>query len=91
MGIVIGFGNLNGIVSSNIYRNKPRFYSGHGTVLAYLTLFLFLGSIVTRQLLAAENKKRRAGKRDHWTEGMSDEEIRGMADGDRRPDFIYTL
>ncbi|KAH3916039.1 hypothetical protein HBI56_038760 [Parastagonospora nodorum] len=91
LGFVIGWGNLNGVVSSNIYRqkDKPRFFLGHGVVLAYLTLFLFGGSIVTRTLLAAENRKRRSGKRDGWMEGKSEGEVAEM--GDRRPDFLYTL
>ncbi|KAJ4370709.1 hypothetical protein N0V83_005230 [Neocucurbitaria cava] len=70
-------------------RDKPRFKLGHGVVLAYLTLFLFGGSIVTRILLAWENKKRKSGARDTWVEGKSEEEIHEMGDG--RPDFIYTL
>ncbi|CAO2648980.1 Nn.00g099290.m01.CDS01 [Neocucurbitaria sp. VM-36] len=91
LGFVIGWGNLNGVVSSNIYRtkDKPRFKLGHGVVLAYLTLFLFGGSIVTRLLLAWENKKRKSGARDVWVEGKSEEEIHEM--GDERPDFIYRL
>lgn len=91
MGFVIGWGNLNGIVSSNIYRNSPQYYSGHGTVLGYLTLFLFLGSIVTRQLLARENRKRLAGEREHLTHGLSQEQIDALPSGDMRPDFLYTL
>lgn len=84
MGIVIGWGNINGVVSSNIYINDPEYYEGHGTVLAYLALFLCLGSIVTRQLLVRENKARKSGKRDYLTEGKSEAEIADMADGDAR-------
>lgn len=82
LGFVIGWGNLNGVVSSNIYRDPPRFFKGHGVVLAYLTLFLFGGSVATRLYLAAENKRRREGKRDHWVEGLNEKE-RHMR-GDRR-------
>ena len=91
LGFVIGWGNLNGVVSSNIYRNKdkPRYFLGHGVVLAYLTLWLFFGSIVTRFLLVWENKKRTQGRRDHWVEGKSEQEVAEM--GDRKPDFLYTL
>jgi hypothetical protein len=56
-------------------------------VLAYLSLFLFCGSLMTHFLLKAENKKRQAGKRDHWVEGKDDAEIRML--GDKRPDFLY--
>lgn len=91
LGFVIGWGNLNGVVSSNIYRtrDRPRFFLGHGVVLAYLTLFLLGGSVVTRFYLARENKKRRSGARDDWVEGKSETEIGEM--GDRKPDFMYTL
>ncbi|KAK6002901.1 hypothetical protein QM012_001651 [Aureobasidium pullulans] len=89
IGIVIGWGNLQGVVSSNIYRakDKPKYYLGHGVVLAYLTLFLFCGSLLTHLLLKAENKKRQAGKRDHWVEGKDESEIKML--GDKRPDFLY--
>jgi hypothetical protein len=91
LGIIIGWGNLNGIVSSNIYRDddKPRYYPGHGVVLCYLVLFLFGGSVVQYILLRRENSKRRRGERDHWIEGMDQGQIELL--GDNRPDFIYTL
>jgi hypothetical protein len=91
IGFVIGWGNLNGVVSSNIYRGRdtPRYFLGHGVVLAYLTLFLFGGSVITRFLLARENKKRRAGLRNQWTEGKSQSEIDEL--GDKVPDFEYVL
>ena len=90
MGIVIGWGNMNGIVSSNIYREEdaPNYRPGHGVVLAYLVLFLFGGSVLNHFLLSAENKKRRDGKRDEWVVGKSESEVELL--GDRRPDFIYT-
>ncbi|KAI9755033.1 MAG: TIM23 complex component [Chaenotheca gracillima] len=91
LGIIIGWGNLNGIMSSNVYRtaDAPRYQPGHGVVLAYLSLFLLGGSILQYLLLRSENSKRRAGKRDHWIEGKTGSEIDLM--GDQRPDFIYTL
>ncbi|CAF9923331.1 MAG: hypothetical protein GOMPHAMPRED_002810 [Gomphillus americanus] len=91
IGIFIGWGNLNGVVSSNIYiaTDAPAYRIGHGIVLAYLVLFLFGGSTVQTLILRAENKKRLAGRRDYWTEGKSHEEIELL--GDRRPDFIYTV
>lgn len=90
IGFVIGWGNLNGVVSSNIYRakDKPKYSLGHGVVLAYMTLFLLGGSLATHFALEAENKKRREGKRDHWVEGKDEMEIKML--GDKRPDFIYT-
>lgn len=91
LGFVIGWGNLNGIVASNIYRTKdsPRFKPGHGVVLGYETLFLLGGSVVQYLLLRRENAKRRRGERDYWIEGKSEAEIEKL--GDKRPDFIYTL
>jgi hypothetical protein len=85
------WGNLNGIVSSNIYRTKdaPQFYPGHSVVLAYLTVFLFGGSIVTTLLLRAENKKRVQGKRDHWAEGKTPEQLEIA--GDKRSVHFESL
>ncbi|KAL5052175.1 hypothetical protein BDW71DRAFT_193582 [Aspergillus fruticulosus] len=91
LGFVIGWGNLNGIVSSNIYRGEdaPNFYPGHGTVMAYLVLFQLGGSLLQYVLLRRENAKRRRGERDHWVEGMEQSEIQAL--GDKQPSFIYTL
>lgn len=91
LGFVIGWGNLNGIVSSNIYRDDdaPQYYPGHGTVLAYLVLFQLGGSVLQYFLLRRENAKRRAGKRDVWVEGKDQAEVHML--GDKRPDFFYTL
>lgn len=89
LGFVIGWGNINGIVSSNIYFDAPKYTQGHAVVMAYMIVFLLGGSILLRFLLARENDARRAGKRDHWTEGMTEKEAEVL--GDKRPDFIYTL
>lgn len=91
LGFVIGWGNLNGVVSSNIYRqqDRPRYFVGHGVVLAYLILFLLGGSISTHLALRRENAKRRRGDRDSWIEGKNEKEIELL--GDRRPDFLYVL
>lgn len=82
LGFVIGWGNLNGIVSSNIYRakDKPDYSLGHGVVLAYLVLFLLFGSIGTHFALRMENRKRLSGKRDHWIEGKSEHEVEMLGD-----------
>lgn len=89
LGCVIGWGNLNGIVSSNIYQNAP-YKGGHCTVLVYMSVCLLGGSITLRTLLARENKKRLTGKRDYWVRGLVDQyDIEKL--GDKRPDFIYTL
>jgi MFS family permease len=89
LGFVIGWGNLAGMVSSNIYFSKPNYVEGHSVVLAYLAVFLFGGTVVMWTFLALENKRRRAGLRDVWVERKTEAEIFAM--GDQRPDFIYTL
>jgi MFS family permease len=91
VGCVVGWGNLNGVVASNIYMSseKPHYRTGHATVLAYMFVCLFGGSIAVHLGLRRENKLRKTGKRDHWLEGKNAEDIRMM--GDVRPDFIYTL
>ena len=82
LGFVIGWGNINGIVSSNIYRTKdaPGYKLGHGVVLAYMTLFLLGGSLATHFALVAENKKKMSGARDGRIEGKSVEEIEALGD-----------
>ncbi|KKA30616.1 hypothetical protein TD95_000832 [Thielaviopsis punctulata] len=89
MGFVIGWGNLNGIVSSNVYFNDPKFYEGHGTVLGYFVICTIMGSAITMYLLNRENRLRREGKRDHWVENKTALEIHEM--GDNRPDFFYVI
>ncbi|KAH7319893.1 major facilitator superfamily domain-containing protein [Stachybotrys elegans] len=89
LGFVIGWGNLNGIVSSNVYYNAPRFFEGHGAVIAYQFVGIFVGSLSMMLLLGIENRARRAGRRDHLVEGKSPQEVREM--GDNQPDFTYTL
>lgn len=89
LGFVIGWGNLNGIVSSNIYFKAPKFTVGHATVMAYMIICLFGGSVALHLLLRRENAARLAGKRDHWVEGMSEKEAEKL--GDKRPDFLYTI
>lgn len=61
-GIVIGWGNLNCIVSSNIYFHAPKFTDRHATILAYTIACLFAGSILMTLLLHRENTAMLAGK-----------------------------
>lgn len=89
LGFVIGWGNLNGIVSSFIYFDPPRYLQGHGVIMGYMLLFLFGGSFLMHILLRRENARRRRGERDSWMQGKNQKEIEML--GDRRPDFIYTL
>lgn len=82
LGFVIGWGNLNGVVSSNIYRaqDKPNYRPGHAIVMAYMILFLLGGSLFSHFMLVAENKKRLAGKRDGRIAGKSASEIALLGD-----------
>ncbi|KAK5070538.1 hypothetical protein LTR64_000209 [Lithohypha guttulata] len=91
IGIVVGWGNLNGVVSSNIYlrHERPRYWTGHGTVLAYQIFCLLGGTIFMHLMLRRENRLRRSGKRDNMHQGMTAEQI--WVAGDKRPDFMYTL
>ncbi|KAK4044349.1 major facilitator superfamily domain-containing protein [Parachaetomium inaequale] len=89
LGFVIGWGNLNGIVSSNVYFNGPRYPEGHAVIMAYLAVFLFGGSVLMTFLLRRENGKRRRGERDHWVQGLSEKEVEKL--GDQRPDFVYIV
>lgn len=88
IGIVNGWGNLNGIVSSNIYRakDKPKYRPGHGVVLGYLLVFLFTGSGLHRFLLSRENAQKLAGKKDYLVEGKTEKEIEKL--GDKRYDHF---
>jgi len=87
LGFVIGFGNLNGIVSSNVYFHGPRFVEGHATVIAYMVVCIWGGTLLMWACLRRENALRRSGKRDASVRGKTRRELEEM--GDMRPDFIY--
>lgn len=91
LGMVVGWGNMNGVVSSNIYREtqKPRYFTGHGMVLAYQIIFLLGGSIFMHFALRMENRRRARGSLDAKYAAMTDEQK--WISGDVRPDFRYTL
>ncbi|KAL7417795.1 MFS general substrate transporter [Mrakia frigida] len=76
LGMVIGFGNLNGAVSSNVYRakDKPRYIMGHGLVLAYIAIG-FLGSLLYMILLKRENARRDRGERNEIIDPSVDAEF----------------
>ncbi|RSL55222.1 hypothetical protein CEP54_009479 [Fusarium duplospermum] len=91
LGMVVGWGNLNGVVSSNIYlvKESPRFWSGHGVVLGYQAVFLLGGSVFMHFALARQNKIRREGRMNERWDAMTEEQK--WVAGDKRPDFIYTI
>ena len=93
LGTVIAWGNLNGVMSSNIYRsqNAPWYTLGHSVVLGYLAIGLVMGSILNYIFLWIGNKRRINGT-EEWRaklEGLTDEEQEQLADF--HPDFKYTL
>ncbi|PPQ78684.1 hypothetical protein CVT25_010705 [Psilocybe cyanescens] len=69
MAMVISFGNLNGAVSSNVYRarDKPWYPLGHGLVLMYI-VFGIISSSVFIVLLKRENARRDRGERNEYIE-----------------------
>ncbi|KAJ3548320.1 hypothetical protein NMY22_g1302 [Coprinellus aureogranulatus] len=71
LGMAIGFGNLNGAVTANIYRAKDRpwYRLGHGIVLMYIAIGL-ISTVVYAMFLARENRIRDQGKRDELIEGI---------------------
>ncbi|EXA29568.1 hypothetical protein FOVG_18958 [Fusarium oxysporum f. sp. pisi HDV247] len=91
VGMLAGFGNLNGIVSCNIYllRESPRFWTGHGVVLGYQFFLLFGVSTAMHFALKTSNANRRAGKLDAKWDALTQEEK--LIAGDKRPDFVYTI
>ncbi|THH08861.1 hypothetical protein EW145_g2422 [Phellinidium pouzarii] len=77
--LVLGFGNLQGIVSSVVYRarDKPWYTLGHGVMLAYIGVSFF-SAVAFRMLLHAENLRRDHGERDEVITGEG--RIRSVGD-----------
>lgn len=71
LGMAIGFGNINGAVTANIYRAKykPWYRLGHGVVLAYIAIG-FACTVLFGVLLKRENDRRDRGERDEVIEGI---------------------
>ncbi|KDR85326.1 hypothetical protein GALMADRAFT_218418 [Galerina marginata CBS 339.88] len=104
LGMAIGFGNINGAITANIYRaqDRPWYRLGHCIVLAYIAIG-FLCSILYAVFLKRENARRDRGERDEIIEGIvnkhADErngrynsvEDAKMAKGDHWSGFRYTL
>lgn len=91
LGMVVGWGNLNGIVASNIYldHERPRYWSGHAIVLGYEVVLLLGGTIFMTFALRRMNANRRAGNMDTKWATLTDQQK--WVAGDLRPDFTYTL
>lgn len=83
--VQIGFGNLGGIVASNVFltREAPEYWTGYGVSLGMVwvtgiscTVFYFL--------LLRENKRRDRGERDHRLQGPDANNL-----GDDHPHWRY--
>ncbi|KAL5513328.1 hypothetical protein ACEPAH_3727 [Sanghuangporus vaninii] len=73
LGMVISFGNINGAVSSNVYRarDQPWYTLGHGIILMYIGMG-FCAAVVMMLYLRRENELRRRGERDEIIVGVND-------------------
>lgn len=94
LGTVIAWGNLNGVMSSNIYRGQdaPWYTLGHSVVLGYLAVGLLFGSILNYIFLAIGNARRaRLSEEDRreMMQGLTEDDQTQLADF--HPDFKYTL
>ncbi|KAI0339597.1 MFS general substrate transporter [Trametopsis cervina] len=74
LAMVISFGNINGAVSSNVYRgqDKPWYTLGHGIVLMYIGIAIIC-AIAYRTLLKRENDRRDRGERDEVIVGVNED------------------
>lgn len=89
LAIQIGFGNIGGIIASNIFNRKygPRYTIGYAVALAAM-IFCGAMSCVFAFGLMRENKMRKEGKRDHRLQ--LDESVLGNM-GDDDPRFRFAL
>ena len=64
-------GNVQGIVSSNIYRanQTPWYPIGHGIALMYVILAI-IGTVILWYILKRENARRDRGERDEIIQGQ---------------------
>ncbi|KAL1758198.1 major facilitator superfamily domain-containing protein [Schizophyllum commune] len=73
LAMVIGFGNINGAVSSNVYRDKDKPWYTLGLVLMYIA-FGLISSTVYLFLADRENRRRDRGERDEVIRAEGSEE-----------------
>ncbi|TFK88000.1 MFS general substrate transporter [Polyporus arcularius HHB13444] len=104
LAMAIGWGNLNGAVTSNVYRavDKPWYRLGHGIVLAYIAIG-WLSSLAFYVYLRRQNAARERGDHDEIIEGVDNKranekngrfesvEAARMEKGDKWSGFRYTL
>jgi len=89
-GLQLTIGNCSGIMSSFLYPSSqgPRFVRGHAVTMAMVTwsILVFAGMW---WYFSAENRRRKAGLRDHVVGGMTAEVAAEL--GDENPTFMYTV
>ena len=101
LAMVISFGNINGAVSSNVYRalDAPWYTLGHAVVLGYIAMGLVM-AVIYRTFLVRENARRERGERDELIGGAGGDAKNGtyetVADarrdkGDEWSGYRYTL
>lgn len=85
-GAVVGFGNIGGIVASNIFlvRQEPRYPTGYGTSLGLLWI-TGIASTILFFAVKVENRKREKGERN-WRLNEPDADNLG----DDHPTFRFT-
>ncbi|KAI0091563.1 MFS general substrate transporter [Irpex rosettiformis] len=73
LAMMIGFANLNGAVTSNVYRGQdaPWYTLGHGIILMYICIAI-ISALVYRSLLKRENERRDRGERDEVIAGKNE-------------------
>ncbi|KAL4062588.1 MFS general substrate transporter [Scleroderma citrinum] len=71
LAIAISWANIQGAVSSNVYRanQTPWYPLGHGLVLMYV-IFALIATVTLRYMLKRENDRRDRGERDEVIQGQ---------------------
>ncbi|EAW13621.1 putative transmembrane transporter [Aspergillus clavatus NRRL 1] len=89
LAIQIGFGNIGGIIASNIFNSDsaPRYFVGYGVALAMMVLCAIMSTVFAVGVVI-ENKKRVSGKRDHRLNGDASV-VNNLGDDD--PRFRFCL
>lgn len=90
----ISWANINGIMSSNVYRQNdaPWYRLGNSVILGYVAIGVVGGSIANYIFLSIGNRRRDAAgeyMKEKQLQGLSEEEKENLADF--HPDFRYTL
>lgn len=89
LAIQVGFGNIGGIIASNIFNrdDAPLYTVGYGVSLAMI-MFCWIMSTIFAAGLLIENKKRYQGKRDDRLQ-LDEDVLNGLGDDD--PRFRFSL